>query len=274
MGGVEHLVVQRLIVGHLQAIVAVRTHHITIVADGTGLRDDVRTGNGVIVRSVQELGASGLDLLQLGGVLGVIGAGGILLCHNLKAGLLGGIGESLAHAGGVRVAGAVQHGDLLDLQGLGCELGRDLTLIGILEAGAEHVATGLDGVGGGGRSDGRQLGLVGQRSHCRGGGGDGRTEHAEHAVVAGELVEGVRGFGGVALIVHGLELDLLAVDTALGVDLVHCQLEAGDLGLAVCGGGAGVGGDGSQRDGIAVGRATIGAAGIVHAAAGAGSEGH
>ena len=81
-------------------------------------------------------------------------------------------------------------------------------------------------------------------------------------------------FGGVALVVHGLELDLLAVDAALGVDLIHSQLEAGDLGLAVCGGGAGVGGDGAQRDGIAVGRATVGAAGIVHAAAGAGSEGH
>ncbi len=118
------------------------------------------------------------------------------------------------------------------------------------------------------------VGLVGQRSHGRGGGGDGRADHAEHAVVAGELVEGVGGFGGVALVVHGLELDLLAVDAALGVDLIHSQLEAGDLGLAVCGGGAGVGGDGAQRDGIAVGRATVGAAGIVHAAAGAGSEGH
>ena len=69
-------------------------------------------------------------------------------------------------------------------------------------------------------------------------------------------------------------LTFLPLMPPLAFDLIHSQLEAGDLGLAVCGGGAGVGGDGAQRDGIAVGRATVGAAGIVHAAAGAGSEGH
>lgn len=88
------------------------------------------------------------------------------------------------------------------------------------------------------------------------------------------LLKALEASVAIALVVHGLELDLLAVDAALGVDLIHSQLEAGDLGSPYAGGGAGVGGDGAQRDGIAVGRATVGAAGIVHAAAGAGSEGH
>ena len=272
MGGVVGLVVLGLVTGELEAIVSVGSHHVALETHGAGLRDDVRASHGVVVRSVEQLGAGSLDLLQLGGVLGVVGGGGAFLVHHFEAELFGGLGEGLAHAGGVRIAGAVEHGHLLDLQVLGGEACSHLTLVGVLEAGAEQVIAGFDGVGGGGRGDGDQLGLVGQRGHGCGGGGNGRAGHGEHVVVAGELVVGVGGFGGVALVVHGLELDLLAVDAALGVDLGDRQLEALDLGLAVSGGGTGVGGHGADGDGVAGGLGT-GAGGIIHAAAGAAREG-
>ena len=272
MGGVVGLVVLGLVTGELEAVVAVRAHHVAIEAHGTSLRDDVRTSHGVVVRSVKQLSTGGLDLLQLSGVLGVVGGGGAFLVHHFKTKLLGGLGESLTHAGGVRITGTVEHGDLLDLQVLGREAGGDLTLVGVLEAGAEQVVAGFDGIGGGGRGDGDQLGLVGQRSHGCGGGGDGRTGHGEHVVVANKLVVGVGRLGGVALVIHGLELDLLAVDAALGVDLGNGQLEALDLGLAVSGSGTGVGGHGADGDGVTrcLG---AGAGGVIHAAAGASSKG-
>ena len=251
MGGVVGLVVLGLVTGELEAIVSVGSHHVALETHGAGLRDDVRASHGVVVRSVEQLGAGSLDLLQLGGVLGVVGGGGAFLVHHFEAELFGGLGEGLSHAGGVRIAGAVEHGHLLDLQVLGGEACSHLTLVGVLEAGAEQVIAGFDGVGGGGRGDGDQLGLVGQRGHGCGGGGDGRTGHGEHV---------------------GLELDLLAVDAALGVDLGDRQLEALDLGLAVSGGGTGVGGHGADGDGVAGGLGT-GAGGIIHAAAGAAREG-
>lgn len=65
-----------------------------------------------------------------------------------------------------------------------------------------------------------------ERGHGCGGGELVGPATASVVVAAGELVVGVGGFGGVALVVHGDELDLLAVDAALGVDLGDRELEA------------------------------------------------
>ena len=130
----------------------------------------------------------------------------------------------------------------------------------------------LEGVGEGGAEDirvhGVGLGIVGD-SLCGSGSGDhghivigalsrhsqsgrgGDIAHQSGDALIAHLGEAGHSLGGIALLVHGDDLQLLAVDTAVGIDLIQIQGSAVDHGQTVDGNIAGHGAQNADLDGIA-----------------------
>ena len=147
------------------------------------------------------------------------------------------------------------------------------TLEGVDEAGAEYVGINRT--------------VIGVYGNCLGSGGGGDHGHIDGICLAGNsngvgcdnvadeggdalvylAVEGVDGLGIIALVVVGNELDLFAVDAALGVYLVKIEGSAVLYSQTVNGEVSGIGPQQADLDGIA---GSGGAFGLIAALSGGG----
>lgn len=208
----------------LRAVKAVAAHDRALEAGLTCLRDNFRADCIVVVRSEEHIRAGGGDGRQLRGEVHGAGIGRGLFADDLDAVFLGRLHERIVQAGGVGVAGRIQHGGFCPALILG--VGRDhLALEAVLEAGTENVVIlGGDGVCRGARRHEHDALIVSQtrdrgraaRERCA---DDGRRALAEQRVEAGN------GLGRGALVVLGGELHGRAEDAAGGVDLIDRQLD-------------------------------------------------
>jgi hypothetical protein len=160
-----------------------------------------------------------------------------------------GLLEVVVAALGEDVVVAVEDGHVLQA-GLGLDGGDGgRQHVGFGDRVAEHVvADGGDAVGGVGRAEGDRLGGLGDRI-----GGLGRVrqrgaEDHQDVVLEDQLLEDVDRFFFLALFVLDHEHDLVAVDTAGGVDFISGELETVADRHAVLGGAAGQGFRHAQLD--------------------------
>ena len=151
-----------------------------------------------------------------------------LVGHDLPAEARVGLDEVLGQPLGVVAADVMDDGRFLDAE-LAVEVfGDDLALVGIGEADAEHVGVQLA------FGCHRYVQVRGDCSDLgnpvlRGEGGRGDVDAAsvgsddgDHLVILGHPAEGVHRIFRACAEVIGNELELLAQNAALGVDLVNC----------------------------------------------------
>ena len=139
-------------------------------------------------------------------------------------------------------------------------VGRGLALVGVGEAGLEHVVAALGhlgGGGGGGQLEDAVVKGLGGHGHA-GGSGGGAVQHLHPLAL--QVVIGVDGLLGIALVILKVQGKLQA---AQGVDLIHGDLSARLGGDAVHGTRAGQGADTADLDDVAlIGRAVGSGAGV------------
>lgn len=165
--------------------------------------------------------------------------------------------------GGVGVAVVVDDGDLGAQAVLLDVISGGEALIGVGEADLEDVVPPAGHIGGGGGGSELEVAVVeGFGGHGYAGSGGGAAVDELHAVAL-ELVVGVDGLLGVALVILEIQGEL---ETAQGVDFRYGDLGALLRGQAVHGGGAGQGADAANLD-------DAGSAGMVGRSRGVGGGG-
>ena len=139
---------------------------------------------------------------------------------------------------GVGFVGLIEHADGLAGEVLVNESCCHLTLVAVSEAHLVAVGVGGHGIAGGGGSQEEHIVIEGQVLELQSGlGGNGTQGQLHAALQQGGVVGG--DLGGVVHIVGGYQLELNAVQTAGGVDLVNSHLGGVGNSLAVHGGTAG-----------------------------------
>jgi len=180
---------------------------------------------------------------------------------------------SLGHESVLQTLGVVAAALIQDSGGLGAQLVKGvvshlLALEGVDEAGTEHVGAHRtifhhsQAGRGGGSADLGHVDLVGGVSQGDGGAGQHGADDGGDALVHGQI-EGVHGLHAVALVIILQHDDLLAVDAALGVELVNVQLGAvahGDTILGIVTGGVADESDGNALAALALAAAAAAAA--------------
>ena len=261
-GGHQHQALGQAGVKALQvqdAVHAVAAEEGGLIAHGLGLVQD-QGGGGVVDGHEHQVGAGLLGLAQLHGKVGVgvvgEGAGG----DDLQADLLGLRLEGVEDAGGIGIAVVIDGGDLGAQLVLLDVVRSGLALVGVGEAGLEHVVAALGhlgGGGGGGQLEDAVVKGLGGHGHA-GGGGGGAVQHLHPLAL--QVVIGVDGLLGIALVILKVQGKLQA---AQGVDLIHGDLSARLGGDAVHGARAGQGADTADLDDVAlIGRAVGSGAGV------------
>ena len=208
----------------LRTVKAVAAHDRALEAGLTCLRDDFRADCIVVVRSEEHVRAGGGDGRQLRGEVHGAGIGRGLLADDLEAVFLGRLHKRIVQAGGVGVAGRIQHSGFCPALILG--VGRDhLALEAVLEAGTENVVIlGGDGVRRGARRHEHDALIVGQARDRRRAARERCADNGRRALTE-QRVEAGNGLGRGALIVLGGELHGRAEDAAGSVDLIDRQLD-------------------------------------------------
>ena len=185
----------------------------------------IRPDLGVVAGDEDELRLLALDVRELR--LEVLIALRVrLVRHDRPAHALEGLGEVVRQTHAVVVLVVAEDRGLREMLRLLRELRDDHPLEGIDVADAEDVVADLRDLGiGGGGTDHRHARVLADRGRGQTPAARHLAQHRDDAVLRDELVDGGRRFLGLALVVLHQNVDLLAADAALRVQVVHEELD-------------------------------------------------